>query len=233
MGASARNPGGGFLRGADAQEEALARASGLYPCLLKREVQAYYDDNARDQSCVYTDHGITSPAVPVFRNDDGSFLDTPYIVGVVTAPAPNLGAAANRPSAGGLEKIKQMRRRRMARMLTLCAHEGFDALILGAWGCGVFQNDPHEVALEFRELLFRGLRNFFSQVVFAVIDDPTYAIFATAFTSDIVDLAAFRADPHVSHKPDQALCPSTDRHAKGNRKSRRWAKHAVPEDSDG
>src|SRR5688572_22378946 len=32
--ASARSPGGGFLNGAQAQEESLARASALYPCLL-------------------------------------------------------------------------------------------------------------------------------------------------------------------------------------------------------
>ncbi len=38
--ASAKNPGGGFLGGAIAQEECIARASGLYPCLLK--APAYY-----------------------------------------------------------------------------------------------------------------------------------------------------------------------------------------------
>src|SRR5688500_2570515 len=32
--ASAKNPGGGFLGGALAQEECIARASALYPCLL-------------------------------------------------------------------------------------------------------------------------------------------------------------------------------------------------------
>src|SRR5258705_8268933 len=32
--ASAKNPGGGFLGSARAQEEDLARASALYPCLL-------------------------------------------------------------------------------------------------------------------------------------------------------------------------------------------------------
>ena len=31
--ASAKNPGGGFLGGSQAQEETLARASAIYPCL--------------------------------------------------------------------------------------------------------------------------------------------------------------------------------------------------------
>ena len=41
--ASARNPGGGFLSGAKAQEEDLCRCSGLYPCLLRSN--AYYEAN--------------------------------------------------------------------------------------------------------------------------------------------------------------------------------------------
>ena len=36
--ASARNPGGGFLNGAKAQEEDVSRCSGLYPCLLHNPV---------------------------------------------------------------------------------------------------------------------------------------------------------------------------------------------------
>jgi uncharacterized protein (TIGR02452 family) len=41
--ASAKNPGGGFLGGAVAQEESIARASALYPCLLNAtEYYAYH-----------------------------------------------------------------------------------------------------------------------------------------------------------------------------------------------
>src|SRR5688572_13441752 len=41
--ASARNPGGGFLGGAKAQEEDLCRCSALYACLVDQ--RAYYDTN--------------------------------------------------------------------------------------------------------------------------------------------------------------------------------------------
>jgi uncharacterized protein (TIGR02452 family) len=64
--ASARNVGGGFLNGARAQEEDLARSCGLFRCL---ETQPeYYEVNRRTASLLYTDHIIYSPRVPWFRS---------------------------------------------------------------------------------------------------------------------------------------------------------------------
>jgi len=179
--ASAKNPGGGFLRGACAQEESLALSSGLYPCLMKPEVAKFYEDNERERTCVYTDHMIMSPAVPVFKNDGGCPLDEPYAVGMLTAPAPNMGVAAKRPGSGGVEAIRKARQRRMERVVQALAAEGFDAVVLGAWGCGVFQNDPEQVAQEFHELLCGSYRGVFRRVVFAVLDQATCAAFESVF----------------------------------------------------
>src|SRR5690242_5063046 len=88
--ASAKNPGGGFLNGSQAQEESLARASGLYACVAP--LRDYYDANRACGSCLYTDHLIYSPDVPVFRDDDDRLLARPYAVSFVTAPAVNAGA---------------------------------------------------------------------------------------------------------------------------------------------
>lgn len=87
--ASARNPGGGFLNGAQAQEEALCRASALYTCLL--EARGFYDHHRAHRDPFYTDRVIHSPAVPVFRDDRGRLLDEPYTAGFLTAAAPNAG----------------------------------------------------------------------------------------------------------------------------------------------
>jgi len=62
--ASAKNPGGGFLNGSLAQEEALACASGLYPCLLN--APEYYRRNRANNSALYLDLAIFSPLVPFF-----------------------------------------------------------------------------------------------------------------------------------------------------------------------
>jgi uncharacterized protein (TIGR02452 family) len=94
--ASAKNPGGGFLNGSQAQEESLARASGLYPCISP--VTGYYATNRNHASCLYTDNMIYSPAVPVIRDDEDRLLAVPYAVSMITAPAVNAGAVrANEP----------------------------------------------------------------------------------------------------------------------------------------
>lgn len=67
--ASARNPGGGYLNGAQAQEEALCRASALYVTLLR--APDYYAHHRAERSPFYSDRVIHSPGVPVFRDDRG------------------------------------------------------------------------------------------------------------------------------------------------------------------
>lgn len=66
---SAKNPGGGFINGAEAQEESLARTSGLHDSLLQG--WEYYEVHRAMESCFYTDMMIYSPKVPVFRKDKG------------------------------------------------------------------------------------------------------------------------------------------------------------------
>ena len=86
--ASARNPGGGFLNGAKAQEEDLCRCSALYPALSQQ--REYYEANRNQSSLLYTDYAIFSPNVPFFRtHGTGDLLTKPFLSSVITAPAPN------------------------------------------------------------------------------------------------------------------------------------------------
>ncbi|MEU2779665.1 TIGR02452 family protein, partial [Streptomyces sp. NPDC007162] len=87
--ASARNPGGGYLNGAQAQEEGLCRASALYACQV--HARAFYDHHRAHRDPFYSDRVIHSPAVPVFRDDRGALLAEPYRAGFLTAAAPNAG----------------------------------------------------------------------------------------------------------------------------------------------
>lgn len=164
--ASARNPGGGFLGGARAQEEELCRCSALYPCLEKQ--RAYYDANRAVQSAIYTDHLIYSPRVPFFRNEARELLSTPVPLSVITSPAPNTGAVA-RNSPDELPALRQAFYRRSEQILAVAAANGHERLVLGAWGCGAFQGDPVLVAEAFAAALDGRFQGRFARIVFAVL----------------------------------------------------------------
>jgi len=164
--ASAKNPGGGFLGGARAQEEDLARCSALYVCLLSRP--DYYAANRAAPSALYTDHVIYSPDVPFFRDESLALLERPFSVSLVTAPAPNAGVA-RREGGDSMDRLDGVLRARARKVLQVLAHHGHTTLVLGAWGCGVFRNAPTDVARAFARAL-ESLPGAFERVVFAVYE---------------------------------------------------------------
>ncbi|WP_298544315.1 TIGR02452 family protein [uncultured Aquimarina sp.] len=163
--ASAKNPGGGFFNGAQAQEESIARSSGLYPCQLA--AIEFYETHRGMKSCMYTDGMIYSPKVPVLRNDKGELFDTPIVSSIITAASVNAGVV-KRFEADKVSKIEDVMRVRIDKLLALSITNNHNALILGAWGCGVFQNDPKMIAGLFSELLKGKYRGVFEKVVFAI-----------------------------------------------------------------
>ncbi|MET9584858.1 TIGR02452 family protein [Streptomyces sp. NPDC006539] len=178
--ASARNPGGGYLNGAQAQEEALCRGSALYATLLR--APDYYAHHRAERSAFYTDRVIHSPGVPVFRDDRGRLLDTPYTVGFLTSPAPNAGVIRSRTPEDA-HRIPAVLASRAERVLEVAAVRGYRRLVLGAWGCGVFMNDPAQVAGAFRALLTDGGRfdGHFEHIVFGILDRSRTAETRNAF----------------------------------------------------
>ncbi|MTE15091.1 TIGR02452 family protein [Nocardia aurantiaca] len=163
--ASARNPGGGYLGGARAQEEDLCRSALLYRCLL--ETPRYYEAHRASDDLRYSHRVIFSREVPVIRDDRGTLTAHPFTTSFLTSPAPNAGALANR--SGHPVDVREILTERADRVLAVAAHEGMRELVLGAWGCGVFRNNPNEVAAAFdRALRVRGAA--FDRVVFAIWD---------------------------------------------------------------
>lgn len=161
--ASARNQGGGFLAGAVAQEEDLCRASGLYGCLKRKPL--FYNANIMCDNTYYTDGLLYSPNVPFFRDEHNLFLEKPFALSIVSCPAPNLNGV--RPE--GLQfKLKGLIRERVIRILQVAHANGHKNIILGAWGCGAFGNDPKMVAEAFMLALTKV--PYFEHVTFAVYD---------------------------------------------------------------
>lgn len=166
--ASAKNPGGGFLGGAQAQEESLARSSSLY--LSIDQMQEMYNYNRGRKTYVYSDYMIYSEDVIFFRNDEMELIE-PYTMDVLTSPAVNVGAMLqNNPAE--ITKVEEAMLQRMDKMLALFVEKGVTKLVLGAWGCGVFRNNPMDMAGYFAHFL-KGEGKYakaFEHVRFSVLD---------------------------------------------------------------
>jgi uncharacterized protein (TIGR02452 family) len=176
--ASAKRPGGGFLGGAQAQEESLARASGLYPCLQTHP--EYYQRNKEFHSPLYLDIILYSPLVPFFRDDNGGWFDAPLLASVITAAAPNASALREQKKFDA-EDVAEVLRHRSDFVLAIAAHHQIDCLVLGAWGAGVFGNDPALVAKIFADLLRGPYAGAFGEVVFAVLGTRETSVNHKAF----------------------------------------------------
>jgi uncharacterized protein (TIGR02452 family) len=179
--ASAKKAGGGYLNGAVAQEEALCRCSGLHACLTTRTTSLYYGME-RPMDGFYHDHMIWSPDVPFYRNDQHQLLPRCRHASVVTSPAPNISALSQlgpRSTA-----VRDALSARAGKVLALAHYHETEVLVLGAWGCGVFGNDPAVVADVFAQWLKTDrFKRAFERVVFAI---PTFG------NSSDPNLVAFR-----------------------------------------
>jgi uncharacterized protein (TIGR02452 family) len=154
------HPGGGFLRGALAQEEVLCRSSALYATLEDDSMYAAHAQRPRPDS---SDWAIYSPDVPVFRRDDGTPLAAPWPLSFLTCAAP-YAPDVGQPEAGDLL------RQRIRRVLAIARAFGHPSLVLGAWGCGAFVNDPARTARDFRQPLETAFAGVFVEIVFAITD---------------------------------------------------------------
>ena len=135
--ASYKNPGGGFMNGSMAQEEALCHESTLYNVIST--FGDYYSWNkAHNNHSLYEDRMLYSPGIVFERGGNAVKAD------VITCAAPNVSAFA-----GGSETNKNVLIARAGFIKAAAEAHGIDTIILGAYGCGVFGQDPREVAAAF------------------------------------------------------------------------------------
>ncbi|PFH46578.1 hypothetical protein AMATHDRAFT_154466 [Amanita thiersii Skay4041] len=187
--ASAKKPGGGFLTGAQAQEESIARSSTLYPTLISQQARQYYELHKKHpRGGFYSDSMIFSPGIVVFRDDKGELVE-PLNVDVVTSPAVNAGVVRKTllgqfEPAETEEKIAKAMRERMGRILYLFEQQGVKNVVLGSFGTGVFKNKVDLVGRVWAEYLsIPGARfeKSFERVVFAILGEETFRDFQAAY----------------------------------------------------
>ncbi|MBR1771045.1 MAG: TIGR02452 family protein [Lachnospiraceae bacterium] len=166
--ANAHTPGGGFLLGANAQEEALCRCSTLYASITSKAASEMYVYNNTRLASVESDYMLLSPQVCVFRNERYELSEPEKIfqTAVITIPAPNRFGAAIMASG---KLIEETMVRRIRIMLRIAAKKGYRNLILGAWGCGAFGNKPGDVSGYFQKVLIEEeYGRCFDEVCFAI-----------------------------------------------------------------
>ena len=196
--ASASNPGGGVVKGSSAQEEALCRCSTLYFNLNTDAMwNRFYSPHRATQNPVHNDDAIWTPRVVVFKSDTEFPAALPesewYEVDVISCAAPNLREhPSNSMNSGDGDKcvrlapdeLRAIHERRLGRILDIAAANGEEAVVLGAFGCGAFRNDPVVVAAAAADVVPR-YRTRFKVIEFAVYcrsdDTRNFDAFKRAF----------------------------------------------------
>lgn len=196
--ASASNPGGGVTRGANAQEECLCRCSDLYFCLNTQEMwNGFYKPHRVAKNPIHNDDIIYTPDVVVFKTDTAcpKLMEESdwYNVSVITCAAPNLREHPSNMFNSGDgdsavkisdEELKIIHEKRLRRILDVAAMEGNEVVILGAFGCGAFSNNPTVVAQTAKNVI-EEYKYTFKVIEFAVYcsprDERNYNVFEKTF----------------------------------------------------
>lgn len=170
--ASHQRPGGGYRAVCDSampintQEEDLFRRSTLPQLMDVPDVRQHYP--------LHGVQGFYCSAIVL--KDRQLNLVSPFRTGVVTIPA------VVNPTTPEKQELVACRARRI---FEIAADNHHQTLILGAWGCGVFNNDPGDIARLFREILITDFGGVFLRAVFAVPGESSsnYRIFKEVITS--------------------------------------------------
>ncbi|MBE5858530.1 MAG: TIGR02452 family protein [Butyrivibrio sp.] len=191
--ASASNPGGGVVRGSTAQEECLCRCSSLYPSLNDKKMwDGFYNPHRAAKDPIHNDDIIYTPDVIVFKTDTSEPKLMPetewYKVDIITCAAPNLKpnptnffnpSDGNKPVTLKDTELLALHEKRLRRILDVTLMNGADAVILGAFGCGAFKNNPEAVARASRNVL-KDYMHAFRYIEYAIYsgrDEKNYSIF--------------------------------------------------------
>lgn len=197
--ASASNPGGGVTKGSSAQEECLCRTSTLYFSLNTKEMwDGFYGPHRAMKNPIHNDDIIYTPDVVVFKTDE----DRPvrrkeeewFNVDVISCAAPNLrNMPSNSYNSGDGdipvkptdEELYQIQFRRFKRILEVASVMKEEVLILGAFGCGAFENNPKVVARTAKDVVEMYRKNF-EVIEFAVFCTPERCENYEAFRKELL-----------------------------------------------
>lgn len=181
--ANAFHAGGGVTKGSSAQEESLCRTSTLYPLLYRQTLRyTFYKHHQDLNTPKASDSLVYTEGVIICKTDEDLPKRMPQeewvTVDVITIAAPDLRDKSNfhAPLVNGGTYMNDAELfgyhvKRAIHMLTCAAAKKADILVLGAFGCGAFQNDPEVVARAYK-VAIQEFPKVFKQIEFAVYCPP-------------------------------------------------------------
>jgi uncharacterized protein (TIGR02452 family) len=186
--ASAKNPGGGFMNGSNAQEEFIFRKTNLYSLVAQSD---FYEKHRAEvgtgsKGLLYSDHMIYVKNATVIR-DKYDIVCSAWNCSFVFAAAPNIKAIKENYLQPPTEQtFKDVFTRRIRKIFDIAARTGHRNIVLGGWGCGVFGADPKMVSETFKEVINASdsSAKFCEEIIFPFPDqkDPNYQQFEHTFT---------------------------------------------------
>lgn len=177
--ANAFYPGGNVFKGSFSQEESLCRCSTLYQNLSTPYTLAkFYIPHRLNVTALHNDDIIYTPDVIVFKSDNYTELSKPFEVNVITCAAPNLNNIEISE-----EELLALHEKRARAILNVARFYDNKNIILGAFGCGSFKNDPNIVAKAYKNVLDEYMHSF-ENIEFAIYshnDTVNYDAFKKVF----------------------------------------------------
>ena len=142
--ASYKKPGGGYLNGSIAQEESLCYESNLYEVLSNEKFEPFYKwNNKNTNSNLYLNRAIYSKRIKFEGN---------FYCDVLSCAAPNIGFL-NNFQKNQIQKVNyEALKSRCQFIADILNKQNVKTFVTGAFGCGVFGQDPKEVAKVWKEL---------------------------------------------------------------------------------
>ena len=208
--ANAFHAGGGVTKGSSAQEECLCRTSTLYPLLYRRTLRdSFYKHHHDLNTPKATDSLVYTEGVIICKTDEDLPKRMPredwVTVDVITIAAPDLRDKSNihAPLVNGGTYMNDAELfgyhvKRAIHMLTCAAAKGADILILGAFGCGAFQNDPEVVARAYKTVL-QEFPRVFRQIEFAVYCPPGGSTNYDVFSRTLGNMSSLDTGSDTKH----------------------------------
>lgn len=192
--ASDMKPGGGWKKWSIAQEEECFKPTSYFFNIEPVVKEAYPDlslgDKIKERTApmsiegavycpdVYWFRGNMEEDYEIFKWSEHAFVDFVAVPALRHPPLDKHGKMSENDRNITLEKMRTV--------FDVAVAHGYKSLVLGAMGCGVYKNNPEEIAALFKQVINEYNNTCISNICFAILQtssrSPNFDIFSKVFS---------------------------------------------------